>query len=124
MQLFQYFQVTLTEIIDMHKYIFILLLPLLTLSCGTGRQLSRAFDGKPESILEGRFGKPVSVIEQPEGKIYVFENKEELNSTEINQGKLALDPIITPRVHKTERYYFTVRDGIIVKSKFEEEYHR
>ncbi|MCD6353990.1 MAG: hypothetical protein J7L95_00420 [Prolixibacteraceae bacterium] len=47
-----------------------------------------------------------------------------MGSTEISQGKLTLDPIISPRANKTERYYFTVKDSIITHVKFEEEYEQ
>ena len=47
-----------------------------------------------------------------------------LESTEVNQGKLTLDPMISPGVKKTERYFFTVEKGIIVRTKYEEEYER
>ena len=36
--------------------------------------------------------------------------------------KLTLDPIVTPQVNKIERYYFTVKDGVIVKTNYEEVY--
>ena len=80
--------------------------------------------GKPVSYLGEEFGTPKSVIEKDGGKIFVYEKKEELRSTEINQGKLALDPIIAPKVLKTEIYHFTVKDGIVTKVSLEEEYER
>jgi hypothetical protein len=108
----------------MFKTIFIFLILFVLVSCGTQRQLKKSFTGKPSSILEPRFGQPVSIIETAGDSVYIFEQKEELRSTEINQGRLALDPIVTPKVKKTERFYFTVKNGIIVKSRFEEEYER
>jgi hypothetical protein len=108
----------------MRKLIYSLIVSLIIISCGTQRQLQKAFVGKPASELEERFGTPKSVFEQNDKKIYVFEKEEKLRSTEINQGKLTLDPIQTPSAIKTERYYFTVNEGIIIEAKMEEEYVR
>jgi len=108
----------------MYKIFIFKLLFVFTVACGTQRQLHKSFNGKPVSVAEQQFGKPVTVIESQEDSVYVFERKEELNSTEISQGKLTLDPIVTPGVHKTERFYFTVQKGRIIESRFEEEYER
>lgn len=56
--------------------------------------------------------------------VYIYEKTEKLRSTEISQGRLTLDPIVTPQVKKTQRFYFTVRNGIILKTRMEEEYDR
>ena len=109
---------------EMYKTLLILLILILSVSCGTQRQLKRSFTGKPVSVLEFQFEKPVTIIETAGDSVYIFENTEELRSTEISQGKLSLDPIMTPPVNKTERYNFTVKNGIIVKTRFEEEYER
>ncbi|QGY42734.1 hypothetical protein GM418_03420 [Maribellus comscasis] len=93
-------------------------------SCGTKKQLQREFKGKPVALLKETFGEPKTVLEQENGTVYVFEKLKELESTEISQGKLTLDEIVTPKVNKTERYYFTVKDGIIVETRYEEEYER
>jgi hypothetical protein len=93
-------------------------------ACSTQKQLNKSFNGKHVSVAEKQFGQPVTIIEHQADSIYVFERKEELNSTEISQGRMTLDPMVTPRVHKTERYYFTVRNGTIKESRFEEEYER
>lgn len=107
------------------KYrIFVILLIIIGVSCGTKKQLYKQYNGQPVTILEKAFGKPKAILENDTEKVYVFEIKKELESTEITQGKLTLDPIVTPKVKKTERYYFTVVDGIISKTKFEEEYQR
>ncbi|MFA5534860.1 MAG: hypothetical protein WDA19_10225 [Mariniphaga sp.] len=108
----------------MHKTIIMLLLVLLFVSCGTQKQLQRSYTGKPVSALAGRFGNPVTVIELPGDSVYIYEETEELRSTEISQGRLALDPIVTPHVIKTRRFYFTVKNGIIIKTRIEEEYKR
>lgn len=79
---------------------------------------------QPEIKLQETFGSPTTVIDRNSDKIFIFEKTEELESTEINQGKLTLDPIITPKVLKTERYIFTIREGIIIRTNFEEEYER
>ena len=108
----------------MKKIVYILLILIVSVSCGTQRQLRKAFVGEPVAKMEANFGQPTTVIEQKGEKIYIFEKTEKLESTEIGQGQLTLDPIITPKVTKTERYYFTVKNGTIVKARFEEEYER
>jgi hypothetical protein len=106
-------------------YRFLLILFFLTaVSCGINRQLHKSFSGKPISIASDKFGKPKTIIEKNGEKVYVFEVIKKLESTEIAQGKLTLDPMVTPQVIKTERYYFTVKDRVIVKTKYEEEYER
>lgn len=106
------------------KQIFFLLLFVISISCGVQKQLQKSYVGQPVSVLEENFGKPKTILDQGGDKIYVFEKIEELKSTEISQGKLTLDPMITPMVKKTERFYFTVKEGKIVKAKLEEEYER
>jgi hypothetical protein len=86
--------------------------------------LQKAFIGKNVSKLGEKFGAATSVIDKENEKVYIFEKEEELKSTEINQGKLTLDPIRSPRVIKTERYYFTVKNGVVTKAQYEEEYER
>ncbi|WP_372950381.1 hypothetical protein [Mariniphaga sp.] len=108
----------------MFKIIFIFLVFIGLVSCGTQQQLKKSFTGKPSSVLEPRFGQPVTIIETAGDSVYIFENTEELGSTEINQGRLALDPMVSPKVNKTERFYFTVKNGLIIKTRFEEEYER
>jgi len=108
----------------MKQYIAIITILLITISCGTQKQLQKSYTGKPVSVLTEEFGQPKIVLDREDGKIYIYEKTEELESTEISQHKLTLDPIVTPRVKKTERYYFTVADGKITDVKFEEEYER
>ena len=104
--------------------IFLILLIFIFFSCGTQKQLQKIYTGKPETLLSKKFGNPKTIIEQENGKIYIFEVIKNLESTEVNQGKLTLDPMISPGVKKTERYFFTVEKGIIVRTKYEEEYER
>ena len=106
------------------KRIFYILLALVALSCSQQRVLKKAYVGKPLEILTEKYGKPKVVLDQKEGKIYVYEIVKDLKSTEINQAKLTLDPMVSPMVQKTERYYFTVKDGKIVNARLEEEYDR
>lgn len=107
----------------MRQVIFIVFI-ILTVSCGTQRKLQKAFIGERSSILKEQFGDPKTILDQGDEKVYVYEKIEELRSTEINQAQLTLDPIITPKVTKTERCYFYVKDGKIVKVKMDEEYER
>jgi hypothetical protein len=108
----------------MERIVFTLLIFFLLVSCGTQQQLKKSYTGKSASSLEPRFGEPVTIIETAGDSVYIFEKTEELRSTEISQGRLTLDPIVTPKVKKTERFYFTVKNGFIVKTRFEEEYER
>ena len=107
----------------MYRILLVLLLFIAT-SCGINRQLYKSFSGKPISIANEKFGQPKTVIDKNGEKVYVFELTKKLESTEISQGKLTLDPIVTPQVNKIERYYFTVKDGVIVKTNYEEVYVR
>ena len=104
--------------------ILLISISFLVLSCMAQRQLTRAFYGKPVAYLNEKFGDPKAVFDSEEGKLYVYEKEEELESTEINQARLTLDPIVTPRVKKTETYYFTVVDGKVIGSKLETAYER
>jgi hypothetical protein len=110
--------------IKMFKTIFIFLILFVLVSCGTQQQLKKSFTGKPLSVLEPRFGQPLTIIKTAGDSVYIFEKTEELRGTEINQGRMTLDPIVTPKVNKTERFYFTVKNGLIIKTRFEEEYER
>ena len=108
----------------MAKIILYSLILLLMVACGTQRQLHKAFVGKPVTVLHEKFGEPKTIIDSDQKKIYIFEKEKKLESTEIKQGRLTLDPIVTPKVVKTERCYFTVEDGVVIKTKYEEEYER
>lgn len=108
----------------MYKAVLVSLIFFVLLSCGTQRQLQKAFTGKPVSALEEEFGVPETVIDKEQEKIYVFEKEKKLERTEIDQGRLTLDPILTPKVLKTERYIFTVKNGTVTKARYEEEYER
>jgi len=103
-------------------FTFIFLVTLI--SCGVQRSLQKAYLGKSPSVLSEKFGKPKTILDWGDEKVYVYEIVTELKSTEISQAKLTLDPMISPMVEKTERYYFTVKDEKIVKVKLEEEYER
>jgi len=107
----------------MQRNFFIILL-IVAVSCSSQRALQKAYIGKPQSILAEKFGKPKTIFDRGDEKVYVYETITELKSTEISQAKLTLDPMISPMVEKTERYYFTVKDEKIVKVKLEEEYNR
>jgi hypothetical protein len=107
----------------MHR-IFVILILFVAVSCSHQRALQKQYVGKPVSVLSEKYGYPKVVLDQKNEKIYVYEIVKELKSTTINQGKLSLDPIVSPSVEKTERYYFTVKNDIIVSAKIEEEYER
>ena len=101
-----------------------LLLVLAALSCSQQRVLRKTYVGKPLEVLSGKYGNPKVVLYQKDAKVYVYEIVKDLKSTEISQAKLTLDPMVSPMVQKTERYYFTIKDGKIVNARIEEEYDR
>ncbi len=107
----------------MYRIIFIFLLTILV-SCGVQRSLQKTYVGKPQSVLSANFGYPKTILDHGDEKVYVYEIIKELKSTEISQAKLTLDPMVSPSVQKTERYYFTVKDEKIINVKVEEEYDK
>ena len=104
--------------------IFVILLVFISVSCSQQRALQKAYVGKPVSVLSEKYGYPKVVLDQKNGKVYVYEIVKALKSATISQGKLSLDPMVSPSVQKTERYYFTVKNDKIVDAKIEEEYDR
>jgi len=108
----------------MYKYLILLGL-VVSMSCSTQKQIQKSYNGQSINELQEELGKPKTVLDQENGsKVYIFEKETKLRSTEISQAKLTLDPMVSPSVLKTERYYVTVKDGLITKIKFEEEYER
>ena len=107
----------------MYRLLFIALLFFVS-GCNSYHKLQHTYVGNPQEMLESKFGYPKIILEQGDEKVYVYEIIKDLKSTEINQGRLSLDPIISPMVQKTERYYFYVKDSIITDVKLDEEYDR
>ena len=107
----------------MHRILLFILL-IITISCSTQRSLQKTYVGKSTSVLSEKFGYPKVILDHENEKVYVYEIIKDLKSTEISQAKLTLDPMISPSVEKTERYYFTVKNDKITKVKVEEEYNR
>ena len=93
-------------------------------SCGVQNSVKKSFRGKPVSMAEKQFGRPVEILASDGDSVYVFEKTSEFQSTEINQGRFSHTPIITPKVKKTERFYFSVKNGLIYKTLVEEKYNR
>lgn len=106
------------------KQIIFLSFLVLILSCSPQKKLLNSYIGKPVETMESQYGKAVTVFDKKEGKVYIFEKTKYLKGTEISQGKLTLDPIVTPQVEKKERYYVTVKNGVIASVKQENEYER
>ena len=104
--------------------ILILLTTGLLFACSTQHRLQKSYAGKPVSALNNEFGYPEIILVNSGDSVYVFKKSEELKSTEINQGRLALDPIVTPSVVKTEHYYFTIKNGMISTVRTDTEYVR
>jgi len=109
----------------LRKYrVILFFVVVFMLACGTPKKISKQYINKPVTFLKEAFGEPKTVIENVDRHVFIYEIEKELKSTEINQGKLTLDPIITPKVTKITRYYFTVKNDMVISSKFEEEYKR
>ncbi len=106
------------------RRLYIIISLVLLVGCGQQRQLQRTYIGQPQKMLEQKFGYPKTILTTDEGEVYVYEVSKKLKSTEIGQGKLTLDPIVSPGVQKTERYYFTVNAGKITSVRLEEEYEK
>lgn len=104
--------------------ILVLLIIIIAAACSSQKKLQKLYIGKPLAILEEEFGKPTTIIDQGNEKVYIFETVKNLESTEVSQGKLTLDPMITPSVKKTIQHFFTIKDGKIINVKIEEEYER
>src|SRR5690606_37427950 len=97
----------------MIRFLYILLIISFMVSCSSNRKLQKSYSGKPVSILKKEYALPSTIIERKSDTIFIYEKIDSLRSTEISQGRLTLDPIVTPAVVKTERFYFTVEKGII-----------
>ncbi|MFW6290130.1 MAG: hypothetical protein ACOC0R_04095 [Mariniphaga sp.] len=108
----------------MNKIVFAVLLSLMVISCGNQRQLVKSHSGKSLASLRAEFGNPVTIIENENDSIFIYEKTEGLKGTEISQGRLTLDPIYTPPVTKTVIYYFTVTNRTVTDVRSEEEYER
>jgi len=106
------------------KLIFFIVLLVVTASCGVQHSLQKAYVGKPAQVLQAKFGYPTAILPRENDSMLVYEIVKELKSTEIMQAKLTLDPIYSPKVDKTERYYFTIKQGIISNAKLEEIYEK
>jgi len=102
----------------------LILVVFIFFSCGTQKKLQRSYVGKSSSVLSEDYGRPKTILDRGDDRVYIFEKITQLKSTEIAQGKLTLDPMVSPMVQKTELFYFTVKDGKIIEAKVEEEYER
>lgn len=102
----------------------IIFLYLVLTGCSMNHALKKTFVGKETETLEKQFGKPATVIPRSADSIMVFERKNDLDGTEISQGRGTLDPILSPRVTKIERYLFTVKSGRITDARYERIYER
>jgi len=120
----QYFSLLSAKILYRMRQLLLYFFLVFFISCGTQRQLSKFYVGKTVIELNEQFGDSKTVFDQGEEKVYVYEKIKNLKSTEISQGKLTLDPIVSPMAQKTERYYFNVKNGKVVRAKIEEEYER
>lgn len=108
----------------MRGFALLLILILFIYSCGIQNSVKKSFRGKPVSTAEKQLGEPIKILAADGDSIYVFEKTSELQSTKISQGRFSHTPIITPKVKKTERFYFSVKNGLIYKTLVKEEYNR
>ncbi len=119
-----YFLLTFGKIFSEMQRVLLILVIFIFFSCGTQKKLQKSYVGKSSSVLTESFGHPKTILDNGDEKVYIFEKVTQLKSTEIAQGKLTLDPMVSPMVEKTELFYFTVKDGKIIEAKVEEEYER
>ncbi len=104
--------------------IFFITFVLFIVSCSPQQRLRNSFMGKNVSELQKELGTPLIIINKAGEKVYVYEKKKELRGTEIGQAKVTLDPIVSPRVIKTERFLIHVKNEIVTKITRENEYER
>jgi len=69
-------------------------------------------------------GTPTSIIPGKSDSVYIYEKQKDLRSTEINKAAITLDPMVSPEVQKTEKYIFTIKNGMVVETKHDVEYKR
>ncbi|VAW20754.1 hypothetical protein MNBD_BACTEROID01-1122 [hydrothermal vent metagenome] len=105
------------------KYLAIILTPLVLCSCSPYSYLKKLKGENAVRIIE-KLGRPDMVIPRKTDSLYIYLKETELRSTEISQGKLTLDPMVSPGVTKTERYTFTISNGIVTNVKRIIEYER
>ena len=94
---------------------------LFFIGCGNIRHLKK-LEGEKIEVVEKEYGKPDSIIPISDGQLYIYKKTKNLKSAEINQGQLSLDPMVTPKVTKTEKIVFTVKNGVVKNIKREIEY--
>jgi hypothetical protein len=104
--------------------ILVLIIALFVFACSPQKKIQKTYIGQPISVLEKELGKALTVFNKNDGKEYIFETVKALKSAEISQHKLTLDPMVSPKATKTERYTVKVVDGVITKIDFDEEYER
>ncbi len=109
--------------INLIKYLTIILTPLILCFCSSYSHIKKLKGENAARIIE-EFGKPDMVIPRKTDSLYIYLKETELRSTEISQGKLTLDPMVSPGVTKTERYTFTISNGIVTNVNRIIEYER
>lgn len=107
----------------MGKYIVLFLFIVAIAGCGVQGRINK-LEGHSVSFLLEELGQPNTIVPRTSDSLYIYEIKKDLRSTEINKAALTLDPMITPKVEKTDKYMFTIKNGIVLDSKHEIEYER
>ena len=111
----------------MNRFLTILILFLLTVSCSIQSKLSRDFKGETIEVVKDHFPNlPYSKTPlDNEHTKFVFTKEERLAGTTISQGQTSLDPINSPSVIKMEYYIFIVdKQNVIINTKYEKDYKR
>lgn len=104
--------------------IFLVIILFVAVACSGPKRIQKSLIGKNISEVPPEWGKAKTVFEKNNEKVYVFEKIKYLKGTEIGQHKVTLDPIVSPKVKKTERYLVSVKDGKIAGVEVENDYQR
>ena len=110
-----------------HRLLVLLVVLLLTSSCGMQAKLNRDFKGEPIEEVAEIFADLTPVkMPMANGHTKVIYTKEErLAGTTISQGVNTLDPIHSPSVTKVEQFIVIVdENGVVISTKYESSYKR
>ena len=107
----------------MKKYIISLISIAFLFSCTPQSKINK-LKGHSLTFMLNELGKPDKILPGKSDTTYIYEKKKILRSTEINKAVLTLDPMVTPMVHKTDTYSFTIKDGFVVDAKHEIKYDK
>ncbi len=101
----------------------IILAIAILFSCTPQRKINK-LEGHSLTYMLNELGKPTEIIPGKADSTYIYVKEKDLRSTEISKAAMTLDPMVTPEAHKTDKYIFTIKNGIVVNSKHDIEYKR